>query len=202
MNRIVSLRALIDPSLAPCLVLVDLQQEYVAESRLMAVPEAGAALTKCRIALRHARAMGFPVAHFRQVCRSSFFNPTTTFGGWIDGFEPVGSDMIFDRDRPSCYSSRSFAELMETCGGHFVLAGFAGETACLSTSIDAFHRNHRFTYLHDASASHGLGDFAASTIQQATTEIIGVYGNVLDTESWINVTSEFTVLSGRVRHEQ
>ena len=46
--------------------------------------------------------------------------------------------MVFDRDKPSCYSNGLFSELMEGSEGHFVLAGFAGETACLSTAIDAY----------------------------------------------------------------
>jgi nicotinamidase-related amidase len=196
MSRVIYLRALADPSIAPCLAFVDLQQEYVAGSRLMAMPEANAALDQCRLALHHARVMGFPVAHFRQVRRSPFFNPATAFSGWIKGFEPTGADMIFERDQPSCYSNKSFSDLMESCGGHFVLAGFAGETACLSTVIDAYHRNHRFTYLSDASASHGLGRFPARTVQDAVAEIVGVYGDVLDTSSWIKATSEVAAASG------
>jgi nicotinamidase-related amidase len=195
MSTVVYLRALADPSVTPCLALVDLQQEYVANRRLMAIPEAGVALDRCHKALSHARALGFPVAHFRQVSRSPFFNPATVFSGWIKGFEPTGAEMIFDRDKPSCYSNKSFAQLMESCGGHFVLAGFAGETACLSTVIDAYHRNHHFTYLSDASASHELGKFSASNVQDAVAEIIGVYGEVLDTKSWIDTTSDVVTAS-------
>jgi nicotinamidase-related amidase len=78
---------------------------------------------------------------------------------------------------------------MGDCGGHFVIAGFAGETACLSTIVDAYHRGHQVTYLADASASHDLGDLTGQAVQQAVTEIIRVYGEVLDTESWVEVTS-------------
>jgi len=196
MNSVVYLKALSDPSVAPCFVLVDMQKEYVANDRLMAMPEASSCLPKCRAALHHARSMGFPIAYLRQVSRSSFFNPATVFAGWIDGFEPTGADMVFDRDKPSCYSNQRFTELMNSCGGHFVLAGFAGETACLSTAIDAYHRNHRFTYLADASASHRLRSFSADTIQKAVNEIVGVYGQVLDTDTWISETSDVAVTSG------
>ena len=186
MNQVIYLRALTDPSVTPCLVLVDMQQEYVTGTRLLALPDANAALANCRAALDHARSRGFPVAFLRQVSRSAFFNPATAFSGWIKGFEPTGADMIFERDKPSCYSSTLFAQLMESCGGHFVLAGFAGETACLSTAIDAFHRKHCFSYLADASASHGLGELSPGDVQYAVTNIIGVYGEVVDTYSWIS----------------
>jgi nicotinamidase-related amidase len=185
-NHVIYLRALSDSSVAPCLVLVDMQQEYVAGSRLMALPDATAALANCRAALDHARSRGFPVAFLRQVSRSAYFNPATVFSGWITGFEPTGADMVFERENPSCYSNSMFAQFMESCGGHFALAGFAGETACLSTAIDAFHRKHRFSYLADASASHKLGELSAENVQNAVTSIIGVYGEIVSTCSWIN----------------
>jgi nicotinamidase-related amidase len=186
MNEVIYLRALQDSSLAPCLVLVDMQQEYIAGSRLMALPHAAAAIENCRAALNHARSKGFPVAFIRQFSRSAYFNPATAFSGWISGFEPTGADMVFERESPSCYSSALFAQFMEGCGGHFALAGFAGETACLSTAVDAFHRRHRFSYLADASASHGLGDLSAADVQKAVTSIVGVYGEIVSTRHWMD----------------
>jgi nicotinamidase-related amidase len=194
MSSVIYLKALSDPSLAPCLVLVDMQQEYVAGDRLMAVPGAKLALDNCRSALSHARSKGFPIAFLRQVSQSPYFNANTRFSGWIDGFEPTRTDMVFDRNKPSCYSNKFFAELMENSGGHFVIAGFAGETACLSTAIDAYHRNHRFMYLADASASHGLNDLTAASVHNAVTTIIQVYGEVLDTASWIKSNSKQVVV--------
>jgi nicotinamidase-related amidase len=188
MNEVIYLRALSDSSVAPCLVLVDMQQEYIAGSRLMALPHAGSALENCRAALDHARSKGFPVAFIRQFSRSAYFNPATAFSGWISGFEPTGGDMVFERESPSCYSSVQFAQFMDGCGGHFALAGFAGETACLSTAIDAFHRKHRFSYLADASASHGLGDLSAADVHKAVTGIVGVYGEIVATRDWMEVS--------------
>ena len=190
MNRVIYLKAMSDCSVAPCLVLVDMQQEYVTGSRLMALPDADAALANCRMALDHARSKGFPVAFLRQFSRSAYFNPATAFSGWIKGFEPTGADMVFDRENPSCYSSVPFAQFMDGCDGHFTLAGFAGETACLSTAIDAFHRKHRFSYLADASASHGLGELSAADVQKAVTSIIGVYGEIVTTRGWMNEGAE------------
>ena len=186
MTEVIFLKALCDASVAPCFVLVDMQQEYVTGSRLMALPDASVALSNCRVALEHARSKGFPVAFLRQFSRSAYFNRATSFSGWIEGFEPTGSDMVFDRESPSCYSSAPFAQFMDGCGGHFTLAGFAGETACLSTAIDAFHRKHRFSYLADASASHGLGELSAADVQKAVAGIVGVYGEVVTTSNWIN----------------
>jgi nicotinamidase-related amidase len=96
--------------------------------------------------------------------------------------------MIFERSGPSCYACEPFAALMNQSRGGIVLAGFAGESAYLSTLIDAFHRNHRVTYLCDASASHALEDVAADEIHRAVSKISGLYGEVYETTDWIAST--------------
>jgi nicotinamidase-related amidase len=189
MSTVIPLRAYVNAENIPTLVLIDLQQEYLASTRALALSDTSPALDNCRSALSHARAMGFPVAFVRWLGRSAFFNPATPFARWIDGFEPVRTDMVFERDRPSCYANASFAEVMSNSSGNFVIAGFAGEAACLSTAIDAFHRGHRFTFLPDASASHALDDIAAPDVHRTVTQIISSYGDVAATQSWIAATS-------------
>jgi len=185
---VINFRAYANPRAVPTLVLVDLQQEYVAPPRALALEGAPAALERCRAALDHARAHGFPVAFLRWIDNAPFFNPNSRFARWIEGFEPHGHDMIFERNRPSCYAAREFAEFMGKSGQPFVIAGFAGETACLSTAIEAFHRGHAFTFLEDASASHRLDNTDADSAHRAVTDIMRLYGEVLDTRSWIHAT--------------
>ena len=196
---IINFRAYANPRTVPTLVLVDLQQEYIAESRALALEGAPAALERCRVALEHARANGFPVAFLRWIDNAPFFNPNSRFARWIEGFEPHGCDMIFERNRPSCYASREFAEFMGLNGQPVVMAGFAGETACLSTAIDAFHRGHSFTYLQDASASHRLDNTDADNAHRAVGDIIRLYGEVLDTRSWVDATQFAQVRTSEVR---
>jgi nicotinamidase-related amidase len=187
---VIDLRAYVDPSVVPTLVLVDLQQEYIAAPpRMLALPDAAQALANCRVALAHARAKGFPVAFVRWLGRSALFNPATRFSRWIDGFEPTGADMVFERDQPSCYASSSFGEVMGEAGGNFVLAGFAGESACLATAVDAFHRGHSLTYLVDASASHRLDDVGAPDVHRVISRVVELYGEVISTKVWVAATS-------------
>jgi len=96
--------------------------------------------------------------------------------------------MVFERSSPSCYSSEPFAALVDQSRGGLVLAGFAGESACLSTLIDAFHRKHKIAYLCDASASHALDEMPADEIHRAVSKISGVYGEVYETSDWIDST--------------
>src|ERR1044072_5228802 len=202
MSSVIDLRAYVNPSVIQTLVLVDLQQEYVASPRVLALEETKGALANCRAALAHARAMGLPVAFVRWIDRTPIFNKASRFSRWIEGFEPHGVDMIFERNRPSCYASADFAEVMGGAGGTFVLrpapgarlvrAASAGEAACLATAIDGFHRGHTVTFLADASASHALDDIAANDVHRVVSTVAGLYGEVLTTKSWIARTSRRT----------
>lgn len=185
MNKVIDLRVFAGSRVLPTLVLVDLQQEYLATQRALAVPEAERAIQNCRLALAQARQFGIPVAFARLIGQSAFFNPATRFSRPIEGFEPSNADLVFERSKPSCYANDSFAEVMEHAGGNFILAGLAGESACLATAVDAFHRGHRFTFLSDASASHALDDMSAANIHSAVEKVIALYGDVELTSNWI-----------------
>lgn len=188
MTSVVSLRTFANPSSVPIVVFVDMQQEYLAKPRMLAISGIERALDNCRRVLDHSRRVGLPVAFVRLFNESAFFNRATPFARWIEGFEPGRNEMVFERSSPSCYSCEPFATLVSQSRGGFVLAGFAGETACLSTLIDAFHRNHKVTYLCDASASHDLEDVPASEIHRAVSKISGLYGDVNETTDWIAST--------------
>lgn len=197
MNKIIPLRAFTDPTHLPTLVLIDMQKEYVTSSRALSLSGADKALENCRRALAHARSLRIPVAFVRWRGTSPFFNPATPFAGWIEGFVPTRDDAVFERSRPSCYASAPFADMMAHAGNHIVLAGFAGEGACLATVFDAFHRGQKLTFLEDASASHELGEFDASEVHGVISRIAELYGDVCSTHSWIASTAT----SRTARHE-
>jgi hypothetical protein len=64
MNSIVDIRAYVDPSTIPIMVFVDLQQEYIASPRALAIPTAADVLVNCR-------AVGPAVLHFSIKRRNS-----------------------------------------------------------------------------------------------------------------------------------
>jgi nicotinamidase-related amidase len=187
-TSVVSLRTFANSSNVPIVVFVDMQQEYLAKPRLLAIPEIDRALDNCRKVLDHSRRVGLPVAFIRMLSESAFFNRATPFVRWIEGFEPHRNEMVFERGSPSCYSSEPFNALVSQSRGGIVLAGFAGESACLSTLVDAFHRNHQVTFLSDASASHALGDMPADEVHRAVSRISGLYGETFETADWIEQT--------------
>jgi nicotinamidase-related amidase len=89
---------------------------------------------------------------------------------------------------PSCSSCEPFTAMMNQSRGGIVLAGFAGESICPSTSIDAFHRSHQVAYLCDASASRARDDVAANDVHCAVSKISGLHGEVYETTDWIAST--------------
>jgi nicotinamidase-related amidase len=177
----------------PTLVLIDLQREYVSEGRALNIRGAGAALSNCAKAIAHARAIGLPIAFFRLNLESSFFNPSTQFSQWIDGFRPHGCDYVFDRQKPSCYASTAFSDTIARSGGHLVIAGFSGDGACLATAVDAFNRDHSLVFLSDASATQAFGSLKEGESHSAITALIELYGRSIKTEEWIVETKALTV---------
>ena len=188
MNQVVDLMAFSRAARLPTLVLVDLQQDYLAPARALDIPDAPDALVNCRLALAHARAMDMPVAYTRWA-GVHLFGAQRRNARPIEGFEPHGPDPIFERKQPSCYASPHFAEVIANNGGSFIMAGFAGEAACMATAIEAFHRGHRFTYLSDASASCGFADIPSTAVHDFVRRLIGQWGGVMKTKSWIKTTS-------------
>jgi len=182
----VNLKVYQDPSITPTLVLVDLQQEYVESGRSLGISDTEQSLANCHALLQHARNYGLPVAFTRWVQQSTFFNNGQGYSKWIEGFEPHGSDMIFDRAMPSCYSNEQFNEMMCHFGGkNAIIAGFTGSIACLSTILDGFHKRHDIKFIFDASASHSLNGMTEGKAHESACDLISLYAPVLSTQEWI-----------------
>ncbi len=147
-------------------------------------------LANCRAALMHGRAMKLPVAFVRNVRAPKSIHEPRSYPAWLRGFEARRTDMVFDTLQPSCYSCAEFCEVMEHSPGNFVIAGLFGETNCLSTAVDAYHRKHKIIFLEDASASRPRGNVPASAMHSAVAKIMSVYATVMKTAAWINRATE------------
>jgi nicotinamidase-related amidase len=170
---VVSLRTFADAASVPIVIFVDMQREHPAKPRRLAISGIDRALDNCRKVLDHSRRIGLPVAFIRMLSESAFFNRAGPFVRWIEGFEPYRDERVFERANPPCYSCEPFIALASRSRGGIVPAGFADESACLSTLTDAFHRKHKVTYLCGVSASHAPEGIAADEIHRAVFENIG-----------------------------
>lgn len=183
--NVINLRTYRDAALLPVVIVIDPQREYLAENRALRLPAPEMAIENCRDIVRFAHELGLPLAIMRWHQRGKFLADVNGFAGWLDGLAPRGSDMVFERCAPSCYSNHAFAEMMDAGGGeHAVVAGFTGALACLSTIIDGYHRGHRLTFIADASASHPLGDLLGPETDRVIASLIGLYAPVLTTGEW------------------
>jgi len=175
---------------APLICFLDLQLEYVAEGRALALEERSPWMQNCRRLLAFARAKRMSIAHFRQLWRGTLLNPATPFAGWIEEFRPRPSEMVFERDMPSCYAADGFVSILDNIDSpRLVLAGLTGHGACLATALDGFHRKHQITFVHDASSTPQLGKFSAPESHAYLAEVMTCYAEVVSTEHVIEQLS-------------
>jgi nicotinamidase-related amidase len=190
MSTVIDLRKFRDRGRAvPTLVLVDLHHDGFDLVEVNAESAPPRAIERCGAVLRHARASGFPVAFTRRISALDTLAAEPSYPRWITGFEPQRSDMVFDHCRPSCYASPEFAEMAEYLGGNFVLAGRLGESSCLSTAVDAFHRDHRPTVLIDALVTRGSRELPPQVMERTLAHILTFYADMETAEGWMVTTS-------------
>jgi nicotinamidase-related amidase len=171
----------------PIIVFVDLQREYVTQGRAHALDRREPWWTNCQRLLEFARERSLPVAHFRQVRREPFFNRATPFADWIEEFRPRPHEMVFERAQPSCYSNESFAELLDSLAQPcFLLVGLTGESSCLATIMESYHRGHSVALVADASDSRPLGGYGESDVHGVVIEIAAQFGDVVTTSEVIS----------------
>lgn len=166
---------------APILVLIGLHQNPDGSSN--DVHGYDRAVFNCRSLLDRARTCDIAVAHVRSIAPKGVHD-RLRYPPWISGLEPMRNDLVFDVLQPSCYSNTEFSRAMDCSNGNFAIAGLFGEAACLSTAIDAHHRQHKFTYLFDASACRSHGAVAAPVFHAAVSQIVSIYGTVMEGAKW------------------
>lgn len=178
----------------PLICFVDLQVEYIAGNRELALTDREPWTSNCRLLLATARARRLPIAHFRQLRRESLFNEATEFADWIDEFRPRPFEMVFERSKPSCYTAERFADFMRSLTDPtMVLAGLTGAGACLATAVDALHRGHRCVFVGDASSTPSLDDLDEAASQRVVSELMRGFAEVVPTRraiEWIDRAKE------------
>ena len=187
MSKIVSLRGTSRMRHPSTLVLVDLHEQGafdIADNQ-----DIFSALVNCRIALSHARTFGIDVAFVRRVEGGQLFESDAHGPKWLPGFVPRPSDMVFDRNRASCYASPAFTEVMDRANGGYALCGLFPESECLMTIIDAYYRKHQLIYLADASACLVTNGIGSADVHDRLTGIIRHFSPISDTREWVQTTS-------------
>jgi nicotinamidase-related amidase len=193
MTSIVDLCAYVQGTGGRLLVMVDLQVRTYAELAGDPACDIVRALENCMSVIRHARSIGMPIAFTRHNAAKGLIDGIGRLehSAWIAGFEPKRSDMVFERQQPSCYANRLFEDIVSQTGS-FAIAGLSAEEACLATAIDAAHRGHHVTFLSDASVSRGRLGADARAAHVATTKTMELFADVRATRHWRIATSQRT----------
>ncbi|MCW5696470.1 MAG: isochorismatase family protein [Bauldia sp.] len=162
------------------IAFVDFQHEYLAEGRPHTISEAQPALDRSARLLAAARDFRMPVAHFRQVRQSPYFNREAAVTDWIEPFRPRGHEMVFERAKPSVYASGAFTSFLRHIDSPvIVLAGLSSDQACLATAIDAFHRDHTLIYVSDCSATPSIDHMNETASHSFVADLIARYAQVI-----------------------
>lgn len=176
---------------APLFIFVDLQKEFTLEGRPLQIASLGTALENCGKLLSLARRRRFPIAHVRLKQSSAAFNDLARGSEWIDEFKPFGSEMVFEREAPSCYACGEFASMMSKGGGTAaVLAGLAGSTSCLATLVRSHEEGHNVKFAFDASSSHALASEAGQSIHKSAVRIAAQFVELVRTRDILAGYSE------------
>lgn len=174
---------------SPMVVAIDIQREYTTPGRPFFLRGIDESLENCAAIIAHARCESWPIVHVRHVQDGHVFNEQTPFGRFVEGFEPRGSEMLFSKDKLSCYSNKGFAELMQWARSETVyVIGYNSIMCCLSTLVEAFHRGHRLNFVTDASLAKATAHASEDETHRIMTDVISIYANVVRTEDVIGVT--------------
>jgi nicotinamidase-related amidase len=189
MSSVIDLRSYVSSSNSRLLVMVDLQEENYHRLAIDPASDLSRSMENCTLAIRHARNLGLPIAFTRSSNKPGDMERTTQ-SAWISCFKPQRSDMVFERQQPSCYSNQLFEDVVSRFGS-FAIAGLA-EEACLATAIDASHRGHHVTFLSDASVSRGRDKTDSQAVHILATRAIELFADIATTRHWLVATSPRT----------
>lgn len=139
-----------------CLVLIDLQNEYLDGP--IAVPQASAAVAKAEVLLAAARAAAAPIFHVAHKGRSgSLFDRDAHRGQIVAALSPISGEAIVEKGLPNAFASTDLqARLVATGRTNLVLAGFMTHMCVSSTARAALDLGWRITIAADACGTRDL----------------------------------------------
>lgn len=188
MSEVIDLKSYRGACNSRLLVMVDLQESNYRQLARDRAAQIDRTLESCMAAIRHARRLGIPIAFTRRA-EATGTKVSSAETAWIAGFEPKRSDMVFERQQPSCYSNHLFEDVVAQIG-NFAIGGLIADETCLATAIDASDRGHRTTFLSDAAASRGRHGTDANSVHVVATKAIELFADIATTGHWLIATSQ------------
>ena len=159
----------------PLLVCVDFQREYTTEGRPLYIADAASHLIpRAERLLDFARAERWLIAHALMHRDDLLFGGRTEHVRPLPGFEPFGSEMIFQRAEFSVFNNAEFGRLIDRSrGSSTLMMGLGGPFALLHTAMDAHARRHEVILIDDVLGSPQIGACAADQVVAVVRSIAG-----------------------------
>src|SRR3989454_6145232 len=185
----------IDPK-KTAMIVVDMQNDFVASGAAMETPAARAVVPKLADALKICRGAGFKLlytahGHRRDGSDMGLFDdmhpPIANRDALVDGtpgvdiypeLAPKAGEHVIKKHRYSGFFGTDLDIILREWGVDTVLiSGTTTENCCHATARDAMFRNYRVVFLSDATATYdypdrGYGAMPAAEVHHATLVIL------------------------------
>ncbi|WP_407169670.1 cysteine hydrolase family protein [Bradyrhizobium sp. ORS 111] len=147
-----------------CLVLIDIQNEYLAGP--LALPEANAAIARATALLARARESGAAIFHIAHRGRpGSLFDRSAERGAIVAPLTPRPGEAVIEKELPNAFAGTDLnAQLAATGRKELVLAGFMTHMCVSSTARAALDLGFRTTIDAEGCATRDLPDGTGGTI--------------------------------------
>src|SRR5438874_12744538 len=178
------------------MIVVDMQNDFVASGAAMETPAARAVVPKLADALKICRDAGIKViytahVHRRDGCDMGLFDdmhpPIANREALVDGtpgvdiysdVAPAPGEHVIKKHRYSGFFGRDLDMILREWGCDSVILSWATtENCCHATARDAMFRNYRVVFLSDATATYdypdqGCGAMPAAEVHHTTLVIL------------------------------
>lgn len=151
-----------------CLVLIDMQNEYL--SGPLAVPDAGAAITKAQNLLAKARQAESPIIHIAHKGRAGgLFDRDGERGQIVSALAPVAGEEIVEKGLPNAFAGTELQTLLSESGRkEAIVCGFMTHMCVSSTARAAIDLGFRVTVDAEACATRDLPDGQGGIVDART----------------------------------
>jgi nicotinamidase-related amidase len=180
------------------MIVVDMQNDFVATGAPMETPDARAMVPKLAQALQFCRKEGIRVIYTTHAHRSDgsdmglfddLWPPIASRAGLVDGTKgieiypdlaPAAGEHVIKKHRYSGFFGTDLDIILREWGVDTVIvSGTTTENCCHATARDAMFRNYRVVFLSDATATFdyldvGYGAMPAAEVHAATLAILSV----------------------------
>ena len=178
------------------MIVVDMQNDFVASGAAMETPAARAVVPKLANALKICRDAGIKViytahVHRRDGCDMGLFDdmhpPIANREALVDGtpgvdvysdVAPASGEHVIKKHRYSGFFGTDLDMILREWGiDTVIISGTTTENCCHATARDAMFRNYRVVFLSDATATYdypdrGFGPMPAAEVHDATLVIL------------------------------